>query len=266
MNCKPSLHVERLGLLEIERTFGISQLELGEGTCQASQWLPDGRSDVSVGWLGPLIDFAIGRAAETLVLPKNLSMRTSAMHVDVVRDINFPGERVFAKSEVVDIDSSTALGSVCITSEEGLTLATATARNILVAAGRYDQAGLPAADAPPATPDLLELLFARTTAPAVIEVPSQDWLANPFGIVHGGVLFTLLQLGVESAVALQTGRAKTLDLSVSLHRPALLGPAPIVVTGEVERVGQRVIVATARLHQHDSAKLIGTARATLLRT
>lgn len=69
---------------------------------------------------------------------------------------------------------------------------------------------------------------------------------NLYGIVHGGMLATLLDsaCGVAQATRLREGEALvTLDLSINYLRPARSGP--LTAEGEVVHRGQRTGVAEA---------------------
>jgi uncharacterized protein (TIGR00369 family) len=89
---------------------------------------------------------------------------------------------------------------------------------------------------------------------------------NPFGIVHGGVLTTLLDTAMGCAVHSLLPAAVgylTSELNVRFLRPALLTSGPLVCTGEVVHQGNTTAIASARIVDVDE-RLIAVAGATCL--
>ena len=89
---------------------------------------------------------------------------------------------------------------------------------------------------------------------------------NPFGIVHGGVLATLLDTAMgcavhsllPAAVAYVTG-----EMNVRFLRPAVVAGSPLVCTGEVIHPGRTSMVASGRIVDADD-RVVALAGATCL--
>ncbi|HEX8511367.1 MAG TPA: PaaI family thioesterase [Propionibacteriaceae bacterium] len=89
---------------------------------------------------------------------------------------------------------------------------------------------------------------------------------NPFGIVHGGVLTTMLDTAMGCAVHSLLPAAVgylTSELNVRFVRPALLTSGPLVCTGEVVHQGNTTAIAAARIVDVNE-RLIAVAGATCL--
>jgi uncharacterized protein (TIGR00369 family) len=89
---------------------------------------------------------------------------------------------------------------------------------------------------------------------------------NPFGIVHGGVLTTMLDTAmgcaVHSLLPASVGYL-TSELNVRFVRPALLTSGLLVCTGEVVHQGNATAIAAARIVDVNE-RLIAVAGATCL--
>ncbi len=89
---------------------------------------------------------------------------------------------------------------------------------------------------------------------------------NPFGIVHGGILTTVLDTAMGCAVHSLLPAAVgylTSELNVRFVRPALLTSGPLVCTGEVVHQGNTTAIAAARIVDVNE-RLIAVAGATCL--
>jgi uncharacterized protein (TIGR00369 family) len=89
---------------------------------------------------------------------------------------------------------------------------------------------------------------------------------NPIGVVHGGVLCTLLDTVAGCAVhsTLEAGWAYTsIDLNVSYLRAVDLRTGPLRFTGRVVKRGRRVAFATAEARDA-AGGLVATASSSLL--
>lgn len=89
---------------------------------------------------------------------------------------------------------------------------------------------------------------------------------NPFGIVHGGVLTTMLDTAMGCAVHSLLPAAVgylTSELNVRFLRPALLTSGPLVCTGDVVHQGNTTAIASARVVDVNEC-LIAVAGATCL--
>jgi len=103
-------------------------------------------------------------------------------------------------------------------------------------------------------PPVAELLGMRvvTIEPshAVFEFVPEEYMYNPLGSVHGGVVTTLLDTVMGCAVhtTLPAGVGyTTLELKVNFVRPVLLRSGPMRADGKVVHAGTNVATAEARL-------------------
>ena len=89
---------------------------------------------------------------------------------------------------------------------------------------------------------------------------------NPIGVVHGGVMCTLLDTVVGCAVhsTLEAGWGYTsIDLNVTYLRPVTLASGTLTATGTVTKSGRRVSFASGEIRDAAGA-LIATATSSLL--
>src|SRR3954452_22167674 len=88
-----------------------------------------------------------------------------------------------------------------------------------------------------------------------------DWMLNPFGIAHGGILATLLDtvLGCAVQTTLVSDMGSTSDLHVRYLRPVTAETGRLLATGEVVQSGRRLATAQGRVEAEATGKLIATA-------
>lgn len=93
--------------------------------------------------------------------------------------------------------------------------------------------------------------------------PREEWTGDPdTGVVHGGILASLLDLAADWALVGTVGTGvPTIDLTVNYLRAARLGP--LHVTGRLIRPGRQVSVAEAQIHD-DDGRLIAVGRGSFL--
>jgi uncharacterized protein (TIGR00369 family) len=112
-----------------------------------------------------------------------------------------------------------------------------------------EQALVPSADlAEPA--NLTELLGARVQTAdggAVIEVPVVNELMNPLGNMHGGVIFTAVDLAAQAALLSAGGPVRTASVHVAYPRPLTPG-APARFKAQVQYRGRSfgIVQVTSR--------------------
>ena len=99
----------------------------------------------------------------------------------------------------------------------------------------------------------------------VFTMAAEEWMANPTGVVHGGLTSTLLDTVLTLAVQMKLPPNRyctTIDLHVQFVRP--LAPNGERVRGEGHAVHVGKTVATAEGRAYDAAgKLVAHATATL---
>jgi uncharacterized protein (TIGR00369 family) len=119
---------------------------------------------------------------------------------------------------------------------------------------------------PPVAVSVASRLVAVSDGEAVFRcAPDESWL-NPLGLVHGGLLCTLMDsamgVAVQTKVPVGVGYA-SIELKVSFLRPLPWdGSSEIEVRGSVLRVGRRVAFAEARALDHEG-RLVGHSTSSL---
>lgn len=89
---------------------------------------------------------------------------------------------------------------------------------------------------------------------------------NPLGMIHGGILCTLLDtvLGCAVHTTLPQGhRYTSLEIKVNYLRPVLLTTGTLTAVGTVTKPGRRAAFAEGRIVD-SSGELIATGSGTLL--
>jgi uncharacterized protein (TIGR00369 family) len=100
---------------------------------------------------------------------------------------------------------------------------------------------------------------------AVLSLPVRDDHKQNHGVVHGGVIASLIDSSMAFAIIpllAENERTTTVDLTIHYLRPLTEGVAKS--TAQVVRAGRRVIVVKAELVDH-SERLVATAVSTYLR-
>jgi uncharacterized protein (TIGR00369 family) len=133
--------------------------------------------------------------------------------------------------------------------------------------GREVLAAMAAGDIPPppiaATLDVAS--FEVTDEGVAVTVRAQEFHYNPAGVVHGGVVATLLDTAAACAVhaTLDAGQASTsLDLTTKFVRPMTVDSGLVRCEGRVVHRGGRTAVAEATLVD-EAGRLLALATSTL---
>jgi uncharacterized protein (TIGR00369 family) len=99
----------------------------------------------------------------------------------------------------------------------------------------------------------------------VFTMRAQEWMANPTGVLHGGMVSTLLDTVLTLAVQTQLPKERyctTIDLHVHMVRP--IQPDGELVQAEGLAVHVGTTIATAEGRAHDArGRLVAHATATL---
>ena len=97
-----------------------------------------------------------------------------------------------------------------------------------------------------------------------IEFPVLDWEANYSGILHGGIICTMLDhtAGV-TAICFMGGWTPTVDLDVHFLRKAEVGDT-LLSKAQIEFCGRSIIHLSAELTSKATGKTVATALATYL--
>ncbi|APA98080.1 PaaI family thioesterase [Nocardia seriolae] len=255
--------------LPTERRFHITAPATAEGRVHARQLLPleTARTGTHLaGSLGPLVDFALGRATQTVLSP-TVAIRTATLRLDLLSAATAPGATVDAHASIVDFDDHTVYGEALITTSDGRPIARASTR-MLIVAGEIAPTDPGTAITPVHPPTSLTDLLAARTQPATTDsltAPTAAWMANPWGIAHGGIPVAVAGLALEQATRLAAGPAAVLDPTITYHRPLTLDAPDIRATTRIDRLGARTIATTTTVYQQDPDRPAATATAALLR-
>jgi uncharacterized protein (TIGR00369 family) len=118
----------------------------------------------------------------------------------------------------------------------------------------------------PALPLLVDWLGIRDVEgapPGVVELDATDAVRNPWGIVHGGVSASLIDVAAERAVAARHDRpVATGDVSLHFLSPARVGPLRAAATVMGERADGTVVLVEVRDTGRDrmAARAVVTVR------
>ena len=101
---------------------------------------------------------------------------------------------------------------------------------------------------------------------AVVNVRAEDRHSNPNGTVHGGVVYTLID--VSMAEALRTmiegdERPVTIEIKVNYLEPGK--PGTLTSTAQVRKGGKRLTIVEAEVSQEDDGEVIALATGTYTR-
>ncbi|MGV9664348.1 PaaI family thioesterase [Nocardia niigatensis] len=264
-----AVEVESHPLGRPERRFGIRQTGHSSGQVLAEQQLAEGMPGLlPIGWLGPLADFVVGRAVQSVLVPE-VGIRTLSLQLSVgERGLRGEG-RVTADAEVLDIGADTVLAAGRVLSPAGKLVTHVTGRFAVVPAVGDEVAAESVDRFMPRGKSLTTFLAVevkdRVPGRSVLTLHPEPWMSNPFGIVHGGILVSLADLALLDAATAAAGPVRTLGLDVTFHRPASIGDVPLSAVAVVDRVGGRVAALNVHLYQSDPNRPAVTATCTMLR-
>ena len=105
----------------------------------------------------------------------------------------------------------------------------------------------------------LELEVGFTADSCVVELPVRDFLFNPQGSLHGGVIATVLDIAMGHLIQHSVGAATTLEMKTQFLKAVRGGR--LRAEGRFLRRGRRVFFMEARLHD-DSGDLVAAATST----
>jgi uncharacterized protein (TIGR00369 family) len=115
--------------------------------------------------------------------------------------------------------------------------------------------------APPAAETIGMRLESVEEGKATFSLRSEQWLANPLGVLHGGMTATLLDTALTVAIVTQLPSAKmatTTDLHVHFVRPVLPTGEKLTAVGTVVHLGTTLATAEGRVHD-ERGRLIAHA-------
>jgi uncharacterized protein (TIGR00369 family) len=97
--------------------------------------------------------------------------------------------------------------------------------------------------------------------------PAAEWMLNPLGTVHGGVIATMLDSAVACAVHTTVPAGigyTTLEIKVSYLRPVPADAGNLIAAGEVVHRGGTVATAEGRLTAESDGRLFAHATTTCM--
>jgi uncharacterized protein (TIGR00369 family) len=121
-----------------------------------------------------------------------------------------------------------------------------------------------AVPAPPAARAMGFEIEAVELGRVAFSMRAHEWMANPAGVLHGGVTSMLLDTVLTLAVQTKLGPAQyctTIDLHVHLVRPIPPDGEKITAVGSAVHVGSTVATSEGRAHDA-SGRLVAHATAT----
>jgi uncharacterized protein (TIGR00369 family) len=198
-------------------------------TMPTGPWLRGRSGRLSPAGLGVLLDDVLGQAVLS-ERPAGLWSVTTELNIDVAAPLPADGQLVSATASPALIDQAGGLARGEVRDAAGRCLAVATtwAR---YAAGVPDEVLVPPElPADVARGDCLtDLLQVRISGTGLLELPPRADLANPQGVVHGGVLLCLAVMAAEQA--LTERRLQIASVRVVYLRPAVreLTFTPVIV-------------------------------------
>ena len=89
---------------------------------------------------------------------------------------------------------------------------------------------------------------------------AQEWMRNPNGVVHGGIIATLLDncMGILT-YALAGAYTPTINITINYARPILLG-SDVLLTTQIATLGRTMAQVTAQIVRADEPdKTVATA-------
>lgn len=101
---------------------------------------------------------------------------------------------------------------------------------------------------------------------AVVSVRAEERHLNPNGTVHGGVVYTLVD--VSMAEALRTiiegdERPVTIEIKINYLEPGK--PGTLTSTAQVRKGGKRLVIVEAEVAQEDDGEIVALATGTYTR-
>ena len=205
-------------------------------------WLSDECGLPCRGALGVLMDDVTGYPITARCQDGQWAV-TTELHLDFTRGPALDGSILRADSTVVAVDEDGGLATGRVLDESGRVVALGSARL------RFVAADAPAGSVPDdvraraTATSIVELLGAhhrRDNVGAGMELDPSEWLCNPLGNVHGGVLLCASEIAGHSAVT-PHAEFQTTSIAMAFVRPCP-GTEPITFAPRVIYRGRRFAV------------------------
>jgi uncharacterized protein (TIGR00369 family) len=98
---------------------------------------------------------------------------------------------------------------------------------------------------------------------AVVSVRAEKRHLNPNGTVHGGVIYTLVDVSMAEAlrtISQESDRPVTIEIKVNYLEPGR--PGTLTSTAQVRKGGKRVTIVEAEVAQEDDDEIVALATGT----
>ncbi|HEY1704720.1 MAG TPA: hotdog fold thioesterase [Trebonia sp.] len=215
-------------------------------------WLAGPGGIAPGGVLGVLAD---GLSAYSVLLgrPESAWSVSAEISLDLCAPVPADGTTLTGTSRIVATGAHGGLGSGSVTDASGRVIAQFRQHTRWVPGGPAapedapEWTLVPAGDIP-APADLTGLLDAQVHAAdggAVVEIPVTRELTNPLGNMHGGVIFTAVDLAAQAALLSADAPVRTASVRVAYARPLTPG-APARFEARVLHRGRSFGVAEVR--------------------
>jgi uncharacterized protein (TIGR00369 family) len=101
---------------------------------------------------------------------------------------------------------------------------------------------------------------------AVVSLRAEERHLNPNGTVHGGVVYTLVDVSMAEALRTMIGgdeRPVTIEIKVNYLEPGR--PGTLTSTAQVRKGGKRLTIVEAEVTQEDDNEVVALATGTYTR-
>ncbi|MBB6406319.1 PaaI family thioesterase [Arthrobacter sp. AZCC_0090] len=236
-----------LSLFGITRTSADGQFGTG---MNPGPWMTDGSGNLRPGSLAVLLDLELSSPLFSGRPSPRAGLATSELSIDFVADAALLGGHLTAKASLVHKDEDGGLVRGQVTNDGGIVA-------IATLAGRYlkmpeDYRG--AVDLNPGTPDpSLTMRQVFTDLPQItaegsaLSLLSSPWLANPRGVMHGGILAVLAEYVASSALDGGGGAWQPSSLRINYLRPSPLGEVLSVRAARIQQGRKLALVKVETL-------------------
>ena len=98
---------------------------------------------------------------------------------------------------------------------------------------------------------------------AVARLEAEDRHLNPNGTVHGGVVYTLVDISMAEALRTKVegdGRPVTIEIKINYLEPGK--PGSLSSAARIRKAGGRITIVEAEVSQEDSGEVVALATGT----
>jgi uncharacterized protein (TIGR00369 family) len=98
---------------------------------------------------------------------------------------------------------------------------------------------------------------------AVARLEAEDRHLNPNGTVHGGVVYTLVDISMAEALRTKVegdGRPVTIEIKINYLEPGK--PGTLSSAARIRKAGGRITIVEAEVSQEDSGEVVALATGT----